>query len=213
MKKNVPLAITATVGITMIVVYFIPHAPFGEMRDMFSSWYLIIFAAAILLGILNLARINLEKIYRRREGWQYSIVLVAGLFVIMVSGFVWGIEQATPEKPFAPFFWIFENLYIPMSATMFSLLGFFVASASYRAFRARNIEATLLLVAAFIVMLGRVPLGHMLSEHIPELAGWIMNIPNKAGMRAIYIGIALGIVSTSLRIILGIERSHLRGVD
>ena len=66
-------------------------------------------------------------------------------------------------------------------------------------------------------MLGRVPVGDAITGFLPEgyrlsnLADWIMNVPNKAGQRAIMIGIALGTVSTSLRLILGIERSHLGG--
>ena len=102
---------------------------------------------------------------------------------------------------------------------MFALLAFFVASASYRAFRARNFEATLLLLAAFFVMIGRVPIGDAVAGflHLPDaimpstIATWIMNVINTAGQRAIMIGIALGIVSTSLRVILGIERAHLGG--
>ena len=115
------------------------------------------------------------------------------------------------------FDWLYVYVYSSLSATMFASLAFFVASASYRAFRARNLEATLLLLAAFFVMLGRVPVGDTLTAWMPEgwrlssIASWVMNFPNAAGQRAIMIGIALGIVSTSLRIILGIERSHLGG--
>ena len=117
------------------------------------------------------------------------------------------------------FDWLYRLVYTPLSATMFALLAFFVASASYRAFRARNLEATLLLVAAFIIMIGRVPVGDAIGKvlHLPEsimpsqIAGWIMGYVNAAGQRAIMIGIALGIVSTSLRVILGIERAHLGG--
>ncbi|MCH7760906.1 hypothetical protein IIA15_05820 [candidate division TA06 bacterium] len=92
-----------------------------------------------------------------------------------------------------------------------TLLAFFVASASYRAFRARTPEATLLLVAATLVMIGRVPIGDFLYSGFPQVADWIMDVPNTAGQRAILIGIALGTVSASLRIILGIERVHLAG--
>ena len=51
---------------------------------------------------------------------------------------------------------------------MYSLLAFFVASASYRAFRAKNREATILLIAAFIILLGRTPLGMYVTGFIPE---------------------------------------------
>ena len=104
---------------------------------------------------------------------------------------------------------------------MFSLLAFFVASASYRAFRAKTPEATVLLVAAFVILVGRTPVGNALTAwipppfdqylHIPNLSQWIMSVPNLAGQRTIQIGIALGIISSSLRLMLGIERSHLGG--
>ena len=38
---------------------------------------------------------------------------------------------------------------------------------------------------------------------------WIMNSPNLAGQRSIMIGIGLGVVAMSLRVILGIERTYL----
>ena len=99
-------------------------------------------------------------------------------------------------------------------------LAFFVASASFRAFRARTKEATLLLLAAFVILLGRTPLGHIATAWFPDwlsffrvenLSNWILSWPNMAGQRAILIGIALGIISTSLKLILGLERSHLSG--
>jgi hypothetical protein len=96
---------------------------------------------------------------------------------------------------------------------MFSLLAFFVASASFRAFRAKTPEATLLLLAAFVILLGRTFIGSALGSWLPDLSAWIMTWPNAAGQRAIMIGIALGIISTSLKLILGLERSHLGGEE
>lgn len=96
-----------------------------------------------------------------------------------------------------------------MQSTMFSLLAFFVASAAYRGFRARNFQSVVLLVAGVLVILGRVPLGEMLHSKIPESATWVLNIPSMAARRGILIGIGLGSIATSLRIIVGIERTYL----
>jgi hypothetical protein len=106
-----------------------------------------------------------------------------------------------------------------MQGTMFSLLAFFIASAAFRAFRIRTFEAGLLAAAALIVMLGRVPIGDVLTQWLPEpirlqpVQEWILNVPQNAAKRAILIGAALGVMATGLRVILGIERSYLSGED
>lgn len=107
------------------------------------------------------------------------------------------------------FNWFYDHVFYPCNATMFALLAFFIASAAFRAFRARNVESALLLGAAVLVMIGLVPMGRVISPFFPELADWIVAIPNNAGRRAILMGAALGAIVTGLRVILGLERSHL----
>ena len=171
----------------------------------------------------------------------------------------WGAHLTIKDSFFN---WMFFKIFTPLSATMFALLAFLVASASYRAFRIRNFEATLLLVAGIIIMLGRVPIGSKISSwfvlyvftlllgvivntwkknriltfstvglglvlvtiagismgwpidkpafaYLPTLQDWIYLVPNIAGARAIMIGIGLGVFATSIRYILGIERSYI----
>jgi hypothetical protein len=107
------------------------------------------------------------------------------------------------------FVWIYDHVFDPCNSTMFSLLAFFVASAAFRAFRARNAEAALLLGAAILVMLGRAPLGRSISDVFPDFGQWLIDIPNNAGRRAIMMGAAIGAIATGLRVIVGLERSHL----
>lgn len=211
MRREIPMIVAFVAGVILILEFFVPTL--RNVASEIQKWYLVVVAFAILVGAFNLLRINYMKVRGRRADWLYSIVLIVGLFAMTIIGVGWGIEQGTV------FDWLFNNVMLPMSATMFALLAFFVASAAYRAFRARTVDATLLLVAAVVVMLGQVPIGSIwvppwwpdsLVFLTPDwLKDRIMNIFNTAGQRAILIGASLGVVSTSLRILLGIERSYL----
>ncbi|MHC4966643.1 MAG: hypothetical protein ACYTGE_17265, partial [Planctomycetota bacterium] len=117
-----------------------------------------------------------------------------------------------------PFWWLYEYVFKPLQATTFAMLAFYVASAAFRAFRAKNIEAILLLGTAFVILLGRTFAGVVLTAWLPDwlsglklenLTVYIMQVFNTAGNRAIMIGIALGIASTSLKVLLGVDRSYL----
>lgn len=220
MRREIPLIITTVAGLVFAISFFIPHWPFGEAESIFADWIAIIQAFAIWLGALNLMKVSFEKIYRKREDSMYAGIIIACLIITLAIGFYNGFSGG-PQSSFrdsgTAFDWLYRFVYTPLTSTMFAMLAFFVASASYRAFRARNFEATLLLIAGFFVMGGRVPLFDLAIKpftdvpYFSHFATWIMSYPLTAGMTAIMIGIALGIMSSSLRIILGIERSHIGG--
>ena len=118
--------------------------------------------------------------------------------------------------------WAYEYVFQPLTATMFAMLAFYVASAAFRAFRAKNIEAILLLGTAFLILIAQTPAGAWLTSWVPdsmsalkadEMKRYIMSLFNTAGNRAIMIGIALGIAATSLKILLGVDRSYLGSGD
>jgi len=223
MRREIPILITSVAGLVFAVSYFIPHFPFGESESIFGDWVTIVQAFAIWLGALNLIKVSWEKISRKKADWPFALLIVISLVATLLIGFIDGYRglNAEPQYSFrdpgTSFDWLFRHVYTALTSTMFSMLAFFVGSASYRAFRARNLQATLLLIAGFFVMGGRVPLLDQMIAPIwdypffSHLADWIMTFPNTAGQRAIMIGIALGVMSSSLRIILGIERSHVGG--
>lgn len=118
-----------------------------------------------------------------------------------------------------PFWWLYQYIFQPLLTTTFAVLAFYVASAAFRAFRAKNVEASLLLGTAFLILLRPTFLGPLYSSLVPEflsmdnMTSFIMGTMNTAGNRAIMIGIALGIASTSLKVLLGIDRSYLGSSD
>jgi hypothetical protein len=163
-------------------------------------------------------RVHQDKIKRKRENWPYSYVLIISFAVSSIIGLFGGVEGELflPTNIAGIQFDIqtlYLNIIVPLGSTMFALLAFFMASAAYRAFRARSVESSLLLSAAFIIMIGVLPLADRISTHLPSFAQWIMDIPNVAAKRGITFGIALGAIATSLKIILGIERSWLGGKE
>lgn len=225
MKRFVPLVIASVTGFVLIVAWFLPYTE--QWGDVAMGWFNILAAIAFILGGGNLLKMHLQKIAAQRAGWGYSAVTLVAFLVTLTIGL--GKIGVRPDDPSAAwsgsydqegsaFWWIFTYVFSPLNATVFALLAFFVASAAFRAFRAKNTEATVLLATAFIVLLGRTYAGVFLTDWLPEelsflefdrLTGMIMNVFNMAGMRAITIGIALGVVATSLRVLLGIDRSYL----
>ncbi|MEO0102702.1 MAG: hypothetical protein ABIK81_03245 [candidate division WOR-3 bacterium] len=217
MRIRIPLIIVFILGVFGALTFLIPH-PFvqnidSEFRD---SVLRIIYAFSLVLGVGSILHHHLEKIRKKKEHWPYSYVLIISLFATALIGLFGGIEGKGPLPTTIGRFQfdiqtIYMNIAVPLGATMFSLLAFFMASASYRAFRARNLESMLLLIAAFIVMLGSMPPVARLLPKLPFISEWILTVPNTAAKRGIGFGITLGVLATSLKIILGIERGWLGG--
>ncbi len=217
MKRNFPLLLVLVFGILGIIPFIIPH-PYVQNTDEFlrNNLLKILAAFALILGLGSLLRVHYDKIRRKGQNWEYSWVLIGTFIITSIIGLFGGVSGTgilpTRIGSFVFDIWtIYFNIEVPLGAAMFALLSFFMASAAYRAFRARSTEATLLLVSAFIVMLGVLPLGNEISPHLPSFAQWIMDVPNVAGQRGILFGVALGMLATALKIILGIERSWLGG--
>lgn len=212
MKKTLPLVITFVSALVMAVQYYVPRIDY--VGDLFANFFQITAAFAVVLGLMSLLMVNGGRVWRRAPNWGYNLVLVVAFFVTLGLGVFGGVGSGTS------FDWIFRHIFTPLSTTLYSLLAFFIASAAFRAFKAKTVEATLMLATAFIVMIGRVPVGeYMWSQlHLDHLVNlnhliddWIMGGFNTAGQRAILLGASIGLISVSLKIMLGIERSYMGG--
>ena len=184
---------------------------FGFTSRNGDSWgWFFVFVVTVLLIVWMIVQAMVTK------GKTGLFAALAGLFLglsilIAILDNAWAFHFETAEGLRSTMFRaFFDNILIPIFATMFSLLAFFIASAAYRAFRARNVMATLLLLAALIVMLRFNPyLEPIFGEYMARTSNWLMNVPNLAAQRAIVMGIGLGIVATALKVILGIERGYM----
>lgn len=204
MRKEIPQFIVLVAGVFMALQFFVPHSYSQFLYRYALDWLIIIGIFALALAVWSFIRVSYEKIQRKAENWPYAVVSLAGLFTMVFAGlwFMGGLESYLYRH-------FFSFIMIPIQSTMYALLAFFIASAAYRAFRARSLLATVLLLAALVVMLRFNPFLGPLGEPIAGLADWILNYPNLAAKRAIAMGIGLGIVATALKVILGIERGYM----
>ena len=214
LQLTIPLLVALVCGLLGAGINFVSHPDASWLKEQLASWSRIIWGFAYLLGIYSLVRLHASRMRRREAGWGYSIFFFVGFlgmsFAALYNQGHWFWQNTVRG---AQYQWLFENMFEAAGATMFSVLGFFIASAAYRTFRAKTAQAAILLSVAIIVMIGRVPLGEHISPYIPEMTEWIMKVPNTAAKRAVMFGVCLGMLATSLKIIFGIERTYLGGGD
>ncbi len=218
MKREIPILLTILCGWMVITAFFTTGGVPAAWNDELLAWGVIFFSVAFLLGIGNLVRINLKQISARHPDWPYKAILLFVLFAYLGIGvaeihgwFGWVAADGNTETLRRD--WIYNRVFAPLQATMFSLLAFYIASAAFRAFRARSTEATLLLIAGALVMMGQVPMPipvpAAVETWIATTQAFLMSVVNTAGQKAVIIGATLGVLATGLRIVLGIERSYL----
>jgi len=219
LKREVPLVLTFVMtllrfGFEMLnpmLTYEISEGVRLFSRISFSVTFM--YCMGLFMGLINLTRVHGNTIRRRRENWIYSVWLLIVLYGYAILGLFFGGMESKP------FTWIYDAVIVPLDSTMFSMLAFFIASAAYRAFRIRNVESVIMMVVAFIVMLGNVSLGEVLWGSEAFLGGfkglkdWFLATPNAASQRAIGIGVFLGSYAAILRVALGLEKRYLGGID
>jgi len=223
-KLRIPLIICFVMGLLAFTQEFVPHPWSAAFREEMTTWFRIMGGFGMFIGAYSLLHMHVARIRRRTAGWGYSLFVFLGASAMIVSGVVEEVLKAVEPYPqpagFSLFEWLYDNVQVPCGATIFSILAFFMASAAFRTFRARNVGAAMLLIAAVLVMFGRVPVSEWVGVKLfgdpkvfPTATDVLMEYPNLAAKRGILLGISLGAISQSLRILFGIERSYLGGGD
>lgn len=211
MKRTVPLMIVLVGGVLMIIQYFIPHQISQDIFDNYTIWVPIIGAFALVLGVGSLSRLHGHKVRNKAPNWPYSLAVLLPMYLLPVFALLLPVSVGGGMDPPGAYNFAYMHIQVPIQSTMFSLLAFYIASAAFRAFRAKSLLATLLLLTAVIVMMGQVPIGELLGSWFPKVGLWIIDFPNNAAKRAIGLGVGFGILATQLKIIFGVERNWLGG--
>jgi hypothetical protein len=200
LRRSVPMALAIAIGALVLVDFFFDQAHINALGSFFVESVVIVVAFTMLLGLINVLVVHFRRIWKREDGWYYSIALVGIALVVVIAGLPGANTRVVT--------WIFDNVQFPLQAATFSLLAFFVATAAYRGLRLRSWESVAFVVTAVVVLIGQVPAGRYMSDLLPQIKDWILNVPSTAGMRGIIIGVALGTIATGVRVLMGFDRPY-----
>lgn len=205
LKRTLPTATAIAVGLFVLAAVFTSVELLDDLGSYFIFMAVIIGAFALFLGLVNVFRVHARKIRERQTGWPYSIVLIAAMLIVLLVGLPPVPDQSPgPSQPAVQ--WIFSNIQVPIQASFSALLVFFVLTATYRLLRIRNLESVVMLIVVLLVLAGQVTVG--LVPILPDIKDWILDVPAMAGVRGILLGVALGALLTSIRLLLGVERPY-----
>lgn len=216
MKERVVKIITLLGGLYYFLEFVLPKEIEGHTTYLSSfivpmgNILMVLWAFAVGLGLINLSITHGKKVKKLEPGWIYSVAFFIAMLAMMVACF---LDTYHPTSLVRQFYEIlFTRMYMPLGATIFSLLALFMATSAYRAMRVRTFEATVMVVSACIIMLGQVPIGLWMTRtlpsciQLPRVSAWLLWIANTAAYRAVMFGIYMGMIAVALRLWLSLEK-------
>jgi hypothetical protein len=203
-KIKIPFSTAAAIAVGLVVLlgYFLSNDILVSLRVAFLEWAIIIAAFALLVGVVNLAYVHWRKTAAAQTNSVYSFVLLIslGLTILVVGWF-------GPSHEFSQ--WIFNYVQVPLETSLMALLAVILAYASARLLRRRlNLVSIIFVVTVLIVLIAATPIMGIDLPGLSEFRDWVVQVPSVAGTRGILLGVALGIIATGLRILMGSDRPY-----
>lgn len=209
LKREVVYVITGIVTVVMFLEYFF-FLESQAWAEMIRTWTIIIYNISLGLGAVRLTMAHTMNVQRKRENWAFSGILLAGLAIMLITGLA-GYFMTGQQTNNAIYNWLFNWVYTPLGATLYPITGFYIFSAAYRAFRARNIDAALMLIAGCFVILSNAPVGEAIWVGFATVGEWFRFTGQVPGMRTFALVGTLGMIAYGFRALLGKERGFYAG--
>lgn len=202
MNRPFAAAIAIAVGLIVLLGYFLPIPMLAVLRLELIQWAILLAGMAALVGIFNLISVHWQKIRRREKGGFYSAVLLLVLFAALGLGLLLG-----PSHPLMQT--MVEAVIIPVEASLMALLAVTLVYAGIRLFRRRvDLMTIVFLLTVLLILFLSTPILAGNLSGLADLVRSMVNVPAAGGARGILLGIALGALTTGLRVLFGMDRPY-----
>ncbi len=213
-KRLIATLIAGVAGLLVLIDFASAIPNLDQMARIVVEWAALLAVMALLVGLLSVTAGHLMRVLRRQPDWGYSLVLLAAMLVVIVSGTIVGlvpggytlIPSSLVEQPIRD---LFRAFYQPLASSFLALLAFFSLSAALRALRRRTADALVIVIVALLVLvLAALPQAAALPV-LGDSVRWISDYVALAGARGLLIGAALGAVVAGVRVLLGFDQPFL----
>jgi hypothetical protein len=193
--------IAIATGVLILLGYF--FEAFAIVQTLLLNWAIILASVAALVGIFNLTAVHMDKIRHAEKGSIYSALLVIGLAATLFFGILLRPQHDAMQI-------VLNGIIIPTEAALMGLLTISLLYAAIRLLRRRaDMMGIVFLVTAALLFLGSATLPFGDIPLIGTLIRpWVSQILALGGARGILIGVALGTLTTGLRVLFGIDRPY-----
>jgi hypothetical protein len=217
LKFRAPISAAIAIGVGVIVLlgYFFGTDSVGEstllgvLRDYFLQGAVVVAGVALLVGVFNLTATHAKNM-RQGDGAVYSAITVFALLITLLIGtydLVKTYLQGAPGLKYTR--WIFENIQLPVETSLMALVAITLTYAATRLLGRRlNFMSAVFVAVVLILLVGAIPLVASNFDLVATFRQWILSVPSVGGARGILIGVALGIVATGIRILMGTDRPY-----
>jgi hypothetical protein len=198
--RVIATVVAIALGLIVLAGYFVPVQPLLNVRFLLTDWALILAAVAVLIGITNMALVQIEKIRTRQKGAAYGGVLVISLILTAGYGLIVGPDDRVMQA-------LVDAVIVPVESSLMAILAVTLVYASIRLLRRRvDLMSVLFLVAAVLSLTATALLSFnsLMGDFIRQSIGMI----SSGGARGLLLGIALGTLLTGLRVLFGVDRPY-----
>lgn len=199
-------ALAILFGVLVLAGYVLDWPALQNARSLLMQWAVVLAAAALWLGLINMLSVHWNKVGAQEKGWPYSALLLLALLGTFILGLAFGPDSSILLA-------LFNDIQLPVEASLVALLAVTLTVAGFRLVaRRRNLAAAVFAASALIVLLGTGPwlIGGDSDAFLTmgELRAWWSQVWAAGGARGLLLGVALGATVTGLRVLLASDRPY-----
>ncbi len=206
MRFQAPLgtAFAIAAGILMLLTYVLP---LEGTRLLILDVVIIGAAAALVIGVFNLVSVHLKKLQEEGGNKLGSVALILALVITFT---------VTLLQEYAGFYpaswlgadWLLTYIQIPVESALMGVLAVTLLYAAARLVTHRpNIFSVVFVITLLVTLVASTQMG-VDSGFGRSIQSFVSHGLAAGGARGILIGVALGTITTGLRILFGFDRPY-----